>query len=124
MLLTIYILFQILVIAGILLVFYSKEIIFSALTMLFSGVLAVGSWRLFIGVQYVFDITTGSYVAEDIIVNTSYLAYLNMGLFGLAMVFFFNDLFEWITKESVGLGNLDMSRNKKTEENVQTKNML
>jgi hypothetical protein len=123
MLLTIYILFQILVIAGILLVFYSKEIIFSALTMLFSGVLAVGSWRLFIGVQYVFDTATGSYIAENIIVNTSYLAYLNMGLFGLAMVFFFNDLFEWITKESVGLGNLNMSRNKKTEENLQTKNM-
>lgn len=120
MLLSIYIVFQLLVIAGVILVFYSKEVIFSALTMLFSGILAVGAWRLLVDIQYVFDTTTGVYVAQDIIVNTSYLAYLNMGLFGLAMLFFFNDIFEWIQKESVGLGNLNMTRNKKTEENIQT----
>ena len=120
MLLSIYIVFQLLVIAGVILVFYSKEVIFSALTMLFSGILAVGAWRLLVDIQYVFDTATGVYVAQDIIVNTSYLAYLNMGLFGLAMLFFFNDIFEWIQKESVGLGNLNMTRNKKTEENIQT----
>ena len=118
MLLTVYILFQVLVIAGIILTFYSKEVIFSALTMLFTAILAVGAWRLFVGVQYVWDTTTSSYVAQNIIMNTSYLAYLNMGLFGLAMVFFFSDLFELLQEESVGLGKLNLSRNKKSSEGL------
>ena len=98
-------------IAGIILVFYSKEPIFSALTMLFAGTLAVGAWSLNTGVQYVWDATTSSYLAETVIISTPYLSGLNIGLFGLALVFFFNDLFELITNESAGLGKLNLSRN-------------
>lgn len=124
MLLTVYILFQILVIAGLVLTFYSKEVIFSAITTILAAVLAIGGWRLFVGVQYVFDSATGSYIAQDIIMNTSYIAYLNMSFFGLALMFLFNDIFELIQGESIGLGKLNLSRNQKSSENLQmTKGM-
>lgn len=119
MLLTIYILFQIIVLIGVIMTFYSKEMIFSALTMLFSGMLAVGAWRITYGTNYIWDATTSAYVAETLIASTPYIAYLNMGLFGLALMFFYYDVFETLTGQSKGLGNLNLNRNKKTLENIQ-----
>jgi hypothetical protein len=111
MMLELYILFQLLVLVMLMIAYNNKEPLFSALAMLFSSFLAVGAWSISSGVKYVYDAAIGQQVAEILIYSTPYLAYLNMGLFGLALVFFYYDVFEILTGQSKGLGNLNLSRN-------------
>ena len=85
MILTVYVLLQILAVTGLIVTFFKKSIIPSVLTMLVSGGLAVGAWVLDIGTKYVWDSTISAYVTESIIVQTPYLAGMNIAVSGLAL---------------------------------------
>lgn len=105
MLLEIYILFQILAIIGVLMIFHTDTVLVSATTMVISGILAVGAWQLNVGLDFIWDAATKSYITQDIIINTPYLASFNILIFGIALMYFFHDLFAIIKNESKHISN-------------------
>lgn len=108
--LTLYILFQIVAIIALIFTFYTDVPLVSALTMLSSGILIVGSWILNLGNTFVWDASIRAYVSEPVIINTPYLPYINMAIFGLAMMYFFYDVFNIAQNESPKLNNVTPGR--------------
>lgn len=106
MLLEVYILFQILAVIGLFVILHSDQPVASVLTMLISGVLIVGAWMLNIGTNYVWDSGINAYVAEANMISTPYLAYINMAIFGLALTYFFYDIFMTAANESPKINNV------------------
>lgn len=100
----IYILFQIIAIIGLFLVFFTDIPLMSALTAVLSGVLVVGAWVLTTGQQMIWDPAIRAYVTEPVIVSTPYLAIINMIIFGLALVYFFYDVYNLIQDETPNVG--------------------
>ena len=108
MLLEVYILFQISAFIGLFLTLYTdgESLLPSLLTLLVSGVLAVGAWVLNAGTNYVWDPVVNAYVAEVNTVNTPYLAIFNIAIFGLALVYFLWDTFRTASDSSPEIKNV------------------
>lgn len=111
MLLEVYILFQILAVIGIILTIISytdklMTIYPSILTLLLSGILSVGAWVLNVGTNYVWNTSMNAYIAEANIISTPYLASFNIAIFGLALVYFFVELFEILRNEAPEVKNV------------------
>jgi hypothetical protein len=109
MLLNVYILLQILAITALIITFFTKTPLSSAVSMVISAILMVGAWVLQIGGQYVWDPSIRAYVRETIYVQTGYLAGFNILLFSLSLLFFMHDMYELITKAS-GLGDTNINQ--------------
>lgn len=102
MLLSIFVLIQILVITSLVFVYITKSPILSTLTMVSSAILAVGAWTIEFGGKYVWDPSIRAYVRETLIIQTPYLPIFNMMIFGLALLYFFGDLFDIISDQRFG----------------------
>jgi len=105
MLLEVYILFQILAIIGAIMIFHSDTVFVSAVTLVVSSILAVGAWVLNLGSQFVWNPSIRAYVAETVTINTPYLAGFNMLIVGIALMYFFHDLFAIINNETKHIQN-------------------
>jgi hypothetical protein len=108
--LTVYILFQVVAIAALIFTFYTDVPLVSALTMLSSGILIVGSWILHLGNTFLWDASIRAYVSEPIIIQTPYIPYINMAIFGLALMYFFYDVFTIAQNDSPKLNNIAPGR--------------
>lgn len=91
--LEIYILLQLISVSLLATTFIKSSPLNAAMSGLISAVLSVGAWTITTGIKYVWDESLGAYVAESIIINTPYLAGLNVGIFGLSLLLFFVDIF-------------------------------
>lgn len=111
MILEIYILLQIAAIVALVTTFYAKSIMPSLLTIFTSAVLMIGAWVIEVGQTYVWDASIRAYVAEAVLVNTSYLAYINMAIFGLGLLFFIHDIMA--VAKGGSLGSFTENYNKK-----------
>jgi len=100
MLLSVYLLLQVIAILSIIATFHSKTPLASVLAMVTSGTLMVGAWVLEVGSKYIWDPSIRAYIREPILAQTSYLAVINMAVFGLALVFFFYDIFVTMQEEA------------------------
>lgn len=100
---------QVLAILVLFLAFVVKMPLVSLMAMIPSAILMTGARTLEIGSQYVFNPTIMAYVREPIVVSTSYLATLNIIIFGLGLVLFVYDLFTVIQEELKGKGNIRAS---------------
>jgi len=92
MIVEVYIMLQVAAIAALIATFYAKSIMPSLLTVFSSSILMIGAWILETGHTYMWNPATRAYVAQATIVHTSYLAYINMAIFGLGLLFFINDI--------------------------------
>lgn len=110
MLLEIYILLQISAIAALVSTFYAKSVMPSLLTVFTSAVLMVGAWVIETGQTYVWDASIRAYVAEAVVVSTNYLAYINMAIFGLGLLFFFHDIMTVAKGGSLGSFSEDFKK--------------
>ena len=108
MILEVYVLLQVLTIVALIVTFYSEAPLYAVMTMVLSGVLMIGAWVLETGVKYVWEPAIRAYSQQPILVQTPYLAYINMAIFGLAIVYFFYDLFNNVNKQTK---NLDSNMN-------------
>ena len=108
MLLEVYILFQISAFIGLFLTLYTdgESLLPSLITLLISGILAVGAWVLNIGINYVWNPDINAYIAEVNTVNTPYLAIFNIAIFGLALVYFLWDTFKTASNSSPEVKNV------------------
>lgn len=102
MLLSIYILLQVLAVIGLIFVFMNKSPMVSALAMIPSGMLMAGAWVIDLGNKYIWNVDLKAYDIIPNIINTPYLAYVNILLFGIAMLYFFYDLFSVIMEQKSG----------------------
>lgn len=84
--------------------------LFSTLTAVSSAVLMIGAWSLNTGVEYVWDAAIRAYVTAPVIIQTSYLAYFNMLIFALAILYFFNDIMDVARAKSKGMGDVNASQ--------------
>src|SRR6056297_1159470 len=106
MILEVFILLQKLAVIGLVVSFFSKTPFASALTIVMSGILMVGAWSINTGIKYVWDPSIRAYVENAAYVSTPYLPAFNMILFGLALLYFFNDIFEIMNEETKNI-NVD-----------------
>lgn len=91
--LEIYILLQLLSVFLLASTFIKSSPLNASMSALISAVLAIGAWTITTGIKYVWDESLGAYVAEFVVINTPYLAGLNIGIFGLSLMLFFVDMF-------------------------------
>src|SRR6056297_1516925 len=109
MLITIFILLQIIVITGLIITFHTETPLSSAITATISGILMVGSWVLNVGNEYVWDPSIRAYTREAIIIKTPYLPSINFLIFSLAILFLFYDVFKLWKDESTPIQNVNPS---------------
>src|SRR6056297_989934 len=100
MILEVFILLQKLAVIGLVVSFFSKTPFASALTIVMSGILMVGAWSINTGIKYVWDPSIRAYVENAAYVSTPYLPAFNMILFGLALLYFYNDMMDVIKGET------------------------
>jgi len=99
MILTIYILLQVIAILGLIATFFSKTPLVSAITAIVAAILMIGAWQINIGDEYVWDSSIRAYNREPVVVETNYLATINIMIFGLSLMFFIYDTFMLFKKE-------------------------
>lgn len=100
MLFGLFIILQILAILLLAACFFGKAPLISVLTAFTSSVLIAGSWVLQIGHEYIWNAGTRAYISEPIYIQTSYLPFINMIIFGLAILFFVYDMFISVSEEN------------------------
>src|SRR6056297_1186044 len=93
MILEVFILLQAVAIVAFFFSYVEKNPLISAISMVTSGILAVGGWVITVGSKFIYDAATMSYEQVPNIVNTPYLGGFNILLFGLSLLLFFFDLF-------------------------------
>jgi len=82
--------------------FVTKTPLASVLTAFTSAILIAGAWVLELGHTYVWNPATRAYVAEPVLQQTTYLPYINMMIFAVALLFFIYDMFIAAKEESEG----------------------
>lgn len=73
--------------------------LYHIISLVLAGATMMGSWVLETGVKYVWDPAIRAYVTQPILLENSFLPYINMGIMALALIFFFYDLFDTVSEQ-------------------------
>lgn len=92
MIIEVFLLLQVGAIVGLVTTFHAKSVMPSLLTIFTSGILIAGAWVLETGQSYVWDPSIRAYTVEAVVHQTNYIPYINIAIFGLALLFFINDI--------------------------------
>ena len=130
MLLTIYVVLQLIAIIFLFFTFTSKSPLISAITVVIGAMLMLGAWQIDVGGEYVWDSSIRAYAREPVIVETFYLATINIVIFAVGLLFFFDDVLSVFREEKYNMDIINGQNNnyhtfnkeRANKENMQSKN--